>query len=1229
MANWKKVLVSGSNIEVNQISGSGLNIFALAGTGNPLLTIDASGSVSTIAQSSVEGANPEFRIQSKPLATNSSSIVFQTADDLLNFTGSGGFGFGNSLSDNTASISLIAPQHLGTDAAVTFKTINVKDSIQHNGDTNTSINFPAAQDKITFTAGNKEVFEVRTSNFETDTERTSFIVNGATDAFLISQDGIAQPGKQGTSATFTFMVTGSTIGIGKQPLAADINSANKLIISGGNLRLEGSAISASGLPTIDSMGATDKPIHGLVAYNISSSGFAVVSGSTFLASVGDMISGSFVSASTGIYDTINTLNTNIGLNDTDITNLQNLQTGLLNGSSSFAVSESIVGTANEIEVTNPAGTVGALTIGLTDDVLISQSLTIGNPHLDEGTPYLTIIGSGSLKGPALEIKGGISGSPALSISASGGISASELTVDGDVNLGGTLSFSGLSYINNQGAVISGSNFFGSGSSPSDVTQQLTGSVGITGSLEVDGPTSIDGGLTVSTGDTTITLGDLDVSAGSLNVGGAITGSVISSSGNLFASLSEDNTLSLPPIVVYDQTTGELHITSSTFGGGGSDVLGTPSDSTYDDGLLDFNIGETTVNDAFDLINEVLAGLAPAAAPPLSQISKTSGGTFTSAKLSYGGTSTSGSIPGTASVQSDTLSGPSSTFSNLSTNDSYALTNTSVDTTGDKKLGINNTSDGAFDPISGRLNDFIFADSASFVNFGNNAFGDGDKGVIQLVLNGTVLHSASLSSSAINGGALSTTNANNSGFVLLSATQSAHFTGTGNALNTFIHRSSSWSVSAADQREGWNYVFVEHLVDASTRRQSNYIEWVNESEQSTIGTTVQNLTFEGSGRKALSGVNYFTGYTSTYRYEVTNAYKNVYPTGNALNVALNSPTNVHKIKSVRATGSLVDSQSFNTNLTSTDTTIAYPELSTAPGVLGVSGSTIQVTGSISSVTNLTNFTTGEFISVDGQVQHPIKANVTTDTKTLSSILCDARTNTDTGQIETFISESFRLPSSSYSSQASVTSANYISSRSLLDTTDGYNKNLLVIPNPGSSTGQNGRLIYPDDPGNTSGLSENFTSYTHTPAFTQPNYTGLSNDRTYFRRFVNGTSNAISEFATSIHGEGFVVQFGGTPTALSANSLNMYVAFKYPGFTGFLDLARAKSSGASLIDGDGCRMGAASLTLAVDGVTNNVSFDNAGAGFGSVVNGGDSIVVRVTYGSNFTGFIRKIDLSTNFI
>jgi hypothetical protein len=112
---------------------------------------------------------------------------------------------------------------------------------------------------------------------------------------------------------------------------------------------------------------------------------------------------------------------------TDVTGLEASVTALNAVSGSYLVSASVIGTANEVEVT--ANGAQGIQIGLPNDVTISNNLTVTN----------------------------------------------DLTAD-------SLTLTGLSLVDNNAAVISGSNIFGDTLTD---THQFTGSIDITGSITAD------------------------------------------------------------------------------------------------------------------------------------------------------------------------------------------------------------------------------------------------------------------------------------------------------------------------------------------------------------------------------------------------------------------------------------------------------------------------------------------------------------------------------------------------------------------------------------------------------------------------------------------------------------------------------------------------------------------------------------------------------------------------
>ena len=317
---------------------------------------------------------------------------------------------------------------------------------------------------------------------------------------------------------------------------------------------------------------------------------------------------------------------------------------------------------------------------------------------------------------------------------------------------------------------------------------------------------------------------------------------------------------------------------------------------------------------------------------------------------------------------------------------------------DLRVGVVDARSG-FTTINGALNEHVAADgdisAGQFINFNENAFKDGDKGVLALVVNGTTVHTQSLSGSYggfkfgpdLGSGHTGTVgeslNSNNSGFVSLSATSSAHFTGTGNALDVFKHRSGSYQIGPNDQRNGWNYAFIEHRLDSTVKR-TTYVEWVNEINNDALASTDENLLLTvGSQVKVLSGVHYITGdagYTGEYKATVTNAYRDVYSdSSTAIKFAFDVNGSSHKFTNLIKTGSKIKHSSDNDESVTLGAGTALqkslPQLEET--LIAPSGSTLQLTASYQVFGNdraIVASNSTAFLDIDGELDHPIKSNL---------------------------------------------------------------------------------------------------------------------------------------------------------------------------------------------------------------------------------------------------------------
>ena len=484
MASWKKVLVSGSSIEVNQITASGV---PLLDNESHLLAIDSvTGGITQITQENVAGTNAAFNIAGfaqgtesidnfvsgvdylKFQVTNPSNVAPTSPGDVNNY----GFGFrvineADAEGNNTSSISLKVPQDLQTTAKPLFASITASGDITHNGDLDTKISF--SSDKIDFHAGGLHLLS---------------LVEDTTNNVVINQGG----------NDVDFRVEGD-------------NNAHLLFTDAGEDKV------AIGTATVDT--------------------------NSLLTVVGTIHATGITSSLPTNTDSI-TVIVDGGSGQLEKRDISSAISGAIDAATA-SFSASIIGTANEIGVTTDSS--GNIVIGLTDDVTIPGDLTVT---------------SDTSLGNNLDLTGGnvtISGN----ISASGDITASNIRVDNDIALGGNIfSFSGFSFIEGVSANFTGSNVFGSGSTPAandtaggGIAHQFTGSVGITGSA-----------LTITDGDLSLDNGSITANNGTGSFG-YLTALEISSSGHLYASLSNDDSLVTDVVVVYDNATGQFFTTASS------------------------------------------------------------------------------------------------------------------------------------------------------------------------------------------------------------------------------------------------------------------------------------------------------------------------------------------------------------------------------------------------------------------------------------------------------------------------------------------------------------------------------------------------------------------------------------------------------------------------------------------------------------------------------------------
>lgn len=595
--------------------------------------------------------------------------------------------------------------------------------------------------------------------------------------------------------------------------------------------------------------------------------------------------------------------------------------------------------------------------------------------------------------------------------------------------------------------------------------------------------------------------------------GAITGSHVSSSGDLFALLV---TASTTNVVTYNTTTGKFHYTASN--NVGTNTIGTPTDNSYDSGLLPFTSG-TTIADAVDDINEVLAGLAPPAAPVLDYIDSSTTTGISSLRMGFSAA--------TPTQSYSPMSGSITSFSDIAFDGTYITSNGSD---GNRiRLGSFNTAAS----ITIALNNDIVSNGSPFLNYPSNSFkANADPTVGEtytLDLNGTAYTYAVPDSRSVASQTFTGTTAT----ITLTQAQTGSYPGTGQSFTTFRHRTGSVTIPAATWRTGSNFARISSSIAGGP---TTYIDWVFDPAAASgnfayvfnnFGTASVNAT----GIRWISGVPYYTNFNFAFTGSISNYFKNTYdktsktPTvtggGSSTNLTINTPSTVDDI--IQCSTTVTATASNNRLLSQSLSTI----LSIANGY-----STNQKTGN-----------TGNIVT--------------------PPILLDNFTDTVTDLFEPFILETRRVPSASYDNQSAASTAiGTFPSASSLGTSD-----LLVY----SSS-----VRYP-----TQGLNGgNFTGITYTTG-SAPNYSGATGDRWYFRTFRNGAS-AIANFSIIISGVSTdFVAYDGSLT--SNNVKIWIKNPGSTGWRDISTAAPASTSGIALNDNVGARTGAQPSNLGAGGGT----------------------------------------------
>ena len=669
--------------------------------------------------------------------------------------------------------------------------------------------------------------------------------------------------------------------------------------------------------------------------------------------------------------------------------------------------------------------------------------------------------------------------------------------------------------------------------------------GVSSNVHTDFETLANGVMVISpTGNKTFLSGSIETS-------GSITGSTMKLTGLAAGTATTSSYLAV-------DSNNNIVLTSSSGGGAGGSggTIGAAEDGSYADGLFTDFATSTPIGTAVDKFNEVLKILAPSPAPNLSLISADSRHGV-SAKLSFDG---SNAISGHSASATD------AGFSAVARNGTYASSSN-----GDNiRLGVY-----AIHDITGALN-YNTAPSVTndYVAFASGAFGNAETGLLQLEVNGTVLHSVDLSGDVGAGNPATGSGSSltgDSGFVSLSVSASS-FDGNNAEWFIFKHRTAKYKVASGDQRKGWNYARVLHVIGATTHA-TNYVEWIADPIGSAVALTatdgrIEDIVLRGS--KYLSGVQYNTGSNANYKVLLNNMYRNVYPsTSNTITFGVTNST-TPAAQSVSSLGGGED----NTK-------------------------SIEVTGGLA--VNVTSLLSSS-ITANINATHPLKADLSSAgaATTGNGFLIDNRTLASSNLIEKFHDESFRITSASYDTQNSVTAdaARWNSQTHMTGSNvDGHQDGLLFF---------NQRLYSPVDGDIPNG--GNFSTLTNVESG-QPNYSSVTGNRTFYRVITN--SSGVTKRDMKIQTNKNSTTFNNS----SLGAANAHFFVKVPGATGWMDISQNFVYGQVQND-DGALISEASNDVDSGNNTHHISFGTAS------VAAGELVVVKVVADESWSGYLSQI-------
>lgn len=572
----------------------------------------------------------------------------------------------------------------------------------------------------------------------------------------------------------------------------------------------------------------------------------------------------------------------------------------------------------------------------------------------------------------------------------------------------------------------------------------------------------------------------------------------------------------------------------------NNYIGLPNDGTYTDGYFTELTGTTSVSEALDKINELLKVIAPKQAPSISDISFNTQGKI--GAVSFGGDN----------PIFDYNNGPLGV-------------NTLIDNTGNSR-GIL-----ALTFITGKINSQVGATDS----YDQYAIGNGDSGLLKLLVNGSVIQQYDLGEDLNYSG--NRLNLNGSGFTNLSIAKSILVNGV--EFPSQKYRTSNWNVAVEDLVKGYNTIQIQHTGTWGTYSTPLYSFVIDASTTSTYYSNNALTNYNPSGSKYISGINYNTGGTIDYTIDVSGIYRNTYSKD-----------------LIYVEGTYVSNQ-----------TQSIPFIDT-----GASEDELKIVNvNKNMVVNSTNTRIlGGSISVRTKASRTVQSETYSTYTNMTGALIDNIENTSTSSDEKFEDETYRMIDIS---SPDYTNTNYNTNGSSDfdwdNTEDLHNNNGLLV--------FNGRLQYPTNTSGSSISNGNFSALANGPI--NPDYSDITGNVTYYRHFSFNPVTRAQNFVIITESNSTV--FVSTNTSLINN--NVYMEVLVPNVTSVNGVVGFKDAYVDYAHDESLGIYFGNILTGTI-YENNINARGYSLGQKNSLAGNDVLVVKITAPSTWLGYINRIQV-----